>query len=79
MRECKPMGFVVFKSGFLCSPGNPGTYSVDQASLKLRDSPASASQVLGLKVHTITAQLPMSFSVLLRNMRAGPSKETSEV
>jgi hypothetical protein len=36
----------------LCSPGCPGTYSVDQAGLKLRNSPASPSQVLGLKVCT---------------------------
>jgi hypothetical protein len=34
----------------LCSPGCPGTHSVDQAGLELRDPPASASQVLGLKV-----------------------------
>ncbi|GAB1288398.1 Aquaporin-7 [Apodemus speciosus] len=33
----------------LCSPGCPGTHSVDQPGLKLRDPPASASQVLGLK------------------------------
>jgi hypothetical protein len=31
----------------LCSPGCPGTHSVDQAGLKLRNPPASASQVLG--------------------------------
>jgi hypothetical protein len=30
----------------LCSPGSPGTHSIDQAGLKLRDLPASASQVL---------------------------------
>jgi hypothetical protein len=35
----------------LCSPGCPGTHSVDQAVLKLRNLPASASQVLGLKVY----------------------------
>jgi hypothetical protein len=34
----------------LCSPGCPGTHSVDQAGLKLRNPPASASQVLGLKI-----------------------------
>jgi hypothetical protein len=34
----------------LCSPGCPGTHFVDQAGLKLRNLPASASQVLGLKV-----------------------------
>jgi hypothetical protein len=33
----------------LCSPGCPGTHSVDQAGLKLKNLPASASQVLGLK------------------------------
>ena len=31
----------------LCSPGCPGTHSADQASLELRNPPASASQVLG--------------------------------
>jgi hypothetical protein len=34
----------------LCSPGCPGTHSVDQAGLELRNLPASASRVLGLKV-----------------------------
>jgi hypothetical protein len=34
----------------LCSPGCPGTHFVDQAGLELRNPPASASQVLGLKV-----------------------------
>jgi hypothetical protein len=33
----------------LCSPGCPGTHSVEQASLELRNPPASTSQVLGLK------------------------------
>jgi hypothetical protein len=33
----------------LCSPGCPGTHSVDQAGLELRNLPASASQGLGLK------------------------------
>jgi hypothetical protein len=32
-----------------CSPGCPGTCFIDQAVLELRDPPASASQVLGLK------------------------------
>jgi hypothetical protein len=36
----------------LYSPGCPGTHSVDQAGLELRNPPASASQVLGLKVCT---------------------------
>jgi hypothetical protein len=38
----------------LYSLGCPGTHSVDQAGLKLRNSPASASQVLGLKACTTT-------------------------
>jgi hypothetical protein len=38
----------------LCSPGCPGTQSVDQAGLELRNPPASASQMLGLKVCTTT-------------------------
>jgi hypothetical protein len=41
----------------LCSPGCPGTHSVDQAGLKFRNPPASASRVLGLKACTTTAQL----------------------
>ena len=38
----------------LCTTGGPGTHSVNQASLELRDLPASASLVLGLKVCTTT-------------------------
>jgi hypothetical protein len=41
----------------LCSPGCPGTHYVDQAGLELRNPPASASQVLGLKACATTAQL----------------------
>jgi hypothetical protein len=40
---------------FLCSAGCPGTHFVDQAGLELRNLPASASQVLGLKVCTTTS------------------------
>ncbi|GAB1287357.1 Protein-L-isoaspartate O-methyltransferase domain-containing protein 2 [Apodemus speciosus] len=40
----------------LCSPGYPGTHSVDQAGLELRNPPASASQVLGLKASATTAR-----------------------
>jgi hypothetical protein len=39
---------------FLCSPGCPGTHSVDQAGLELRNPPASASRVLGLKACATT-------------------------
>jgi hypothetical protein len=39
-----------FETGF--RPGCPGTHFVDQAGLELRNTPASASQVLGLKACT---------------------------
>jgi hypothetical protein len=39
------------------SPGCPGTHSVDQAGLELRNPPASASQVLGLRVCATTPAL----------------------
>jgi hypothetical protein len=47
---------------FLYSPGCPGTHSVDQAGLKLRNPPASASQVLGLKACATTAWFMESFN-----------------
>jgi hypothetical protein len=47
--------FVFFKTGFLCSHACSGTHSVDQAGLKLRNLPASASHVLRLKVSTTAA------------------------
>jgi hypothetical protein len=40
----------------LCSSGCPGTHFVDQAGLKLRNLPASAFQVLGLKACATTTQ-----------------------
>jgi hypothetical protein len=40
----------------LYSPGCPGTHSVEQAGLKLRNLPTSASQVLGLKACVTTAR-----------------------
>jgi hypothetical protein len=50
--------FLVFRDRVsLCSPGCPGTQSVDQAGLELRNPPASASQVLGLKACTATTRL----------------------
>jgi hypothetical protein len=48
--------FVFRDRVFPCSPGCPGTHSVDQAGLELRNPPVSASQVLGLKVFDITAR-----------------------
>jgi hypothetical protein len=50
--------FVFFRDRVsLYSPGSPGTHSVDQAGLELRNLPASAFQVLGLKVCATTARL----------------------
>ena len=49
--------FLVFRERVsLCSLDCPGTHSVDQAGLKLRNLPASASQVLGLKECATKAQ-----------------------
>ena len=48
---CTIFFFLVFGDRVsLYSPGCPGSHFVDQAGLKLRNPPASASQVLGLKV-----------------------------
>jgi hypothetical protein len=54
----------------LCSPGCPETHSVDQAGLKLRNPPASASQVLGLKACATTAR-PSSY---LKNYKGKPMR-----
>jgi hypothetical protein len=45
----------------LCSPGCPGTHFVDQAGLELRNPPASASRVLGLKACATTPGPPNFF------------------
>jgi hypothetical protein len=56
------LGFFCFVFVFrdrvsLCSPGCPGTHFVDQAGLKLRNPPASATRVLVLKACATTAPL----------------------
>jgi hypothetical protein len=48
--------FVPWDRVSLCRPGYPGTHSENQAGLELRDLPASASGMLGLKTCTKTAQ-----------------------
>ena len=46
----------IFETGFyFCIPGYLGTHSRDQAGLELRDPPASAFEVLRLKVCATTA------------------------
>ena len=55
-----------FETGFLCCNSDcPGTHSVDQAGLELRELPASASQVLGLKVYATTAGPYRAFQLIL--------------
>jgi hypothetical protein len=49
----------------LYSPGCPGTHSVDQAGLELRNPPASASQVLGLKACATIAQLILYIIIII--------------
>ena len=60
--------FFFFLRRFLCSPGCPGAHSVDQAGLDLRDPPASAFQVLGLKVFASTAWLIIFLKILKSNL-----------
>jgi hypothetical protein len=51
------------------SPGCPGTHSVDQAGLELRNPPASASWVLGLKACATTAPARITIlSVILNTL-----------
>jgi hypothetical protein len=49
----------------LCSSGCPRTHSVDQAGLELRNSPASASQVLELKAFATTPGLECAFCLFV--------------
>jgi hypothetical protein len=51
----------------LCSPGCPGTHFVDHAGLELRNPPASASRVLGLKVCATTPGWTLDFSQRSKN------------
>jgi hypothetical protein len=48
--------FCFSRQGFFLCPGSPGTHFVDQAGLELRNPPASASRVLGLKACATTTR-----------------------
>jgi hypothetical protein len=62
--------FLVFQDRvFLCSPGCPGTHSVDQAGLELRNPPTSASQVLGLKACATTVDCELFSHSLQQSYR----------
>ena len=52
----------------LGNPSCPGTHSVDQAGLEVRNLPASASQVLGLKPYATT---PGTFFFFLLKQELG--------
>jgi hypothetical protein len=57
--------FLVFQDRVsLYSPGCPGPHFVDQTGLKLRNPPASASPVLGLKAWATTPGLGFVFACL---------------
>ena len=54
--------FLVFRDRVsLYSPGCPGTHFVDQVGLELRNPPASASRVLGLKACATTPGFAVHF------------------
>jgi hypothetical protein len=59
----------------LCSPGCPGTHSVDQAVLELRDPPASDFRVLGLKVCATTAPAWTTSFLLVLGLKAKRDEE----
>jgi hypothetical protein len=52
-----------FETVSLYSPGCPGTHFVDQDGLELKNPPASASQVLGLKACATTVQHSFCFLI----------------
>jgi hypothetical protein len=65
--------FVFWDRVSLYSPGCPGTHFVDQAGLELRNPPASASQVLGLKAF----HLPVCLCTTFKPGDWGSQKEVS--
>lgn len=60
----------------LCHPGCPGTHSLDQTGLRLRDSSASASWELGLKVCTTPAHCDSALNTIV--WWAGDCRELSQ-
>ncbi|GAB1296543.1 Polycomb protein Suz12 [Apodemus speciosus] len=71
-------------SGFQCSPGCPGTHSVDQAGLELRNPPASASQsagITGVRHHrqNLSAHLQLTFTGFFhKNDKPSPNSENEQ-
>ena len=53
-----------FERIFLCSSGFPGTHSVDQVYIKLRELRTSASKLLTIKISTITIKFLPNMTLL---------------
>jgi hypothetical protein len=71
--------FLVFRDRVsLYSPGCPGTHFVDQGGLELRNPPASASQVLGLKACATTAGLSTYFPLCSKDSPKIATKQARE-
>jgi hypothetical protein len=62
----------------LCSPACPGTHSVDQAGLELRNPPASASRVLGLKACATMLGFTFTFVLFFFPFPSLPAPSTSD-
>ena len=80
-KRCFEFFVLVFQDRVsLHSSDCPGTHSTDQADLKLRDPPASASGVLGLKVCPTTPQQDdhLFKGVCLKTCKLGYWKYCSE-
>lgn len=69
--------WLFIQKNFLCSPGPPGTPSLDHAGLELRDPPVSASQGLGSKTDTTEPTLETSHYLLagITTVRKDPSQQ----
>jgi hypothetical protein len=71
----------VFKTGFLCVALAVQFYFVDQAGLELRNLPASASQVLGLKACTTMPVPPLGLisTIYLNDNMQGILDDTKHI
>jgi hypothetical protein len=65
----------------LCSPGCPGTHFEDQAGLELRNTPASASRVLGLKACATKPNThgPLHVGILKEKLEKGLANVTLDL
>ena len=61
--------FLFFETVFLCVALAVLELSVDQAGLELRNSPVSASQVLGLKACATMPGMQKSFQIIMSSIK----------